>query len=269
MQKELEEYFIIQDSLWHQFFVDRELVRAKFAQTFDSGNKALVEQWADSVRNFEYKVSGYYAAAAHVFAQQYPASVVTLYAMLNNRGDRPSTERFRQYYQAMPVELQQSFYGRKLDKELARNEKRDVNNQRFVGQRVQSLAGKNPDGKELDAEQIFQQNKFTLVEFWASWCGPCRMEMPKYYSLHKQYQGKGFGMVGVSLDTNHNKWQNAIAEDSLQMHHLSELKGTSGEDMQRFGINAIPANLLVDETGKIVAVDIPYPKLKKKLQQDL
>nr|WP_246455356.1 TlpA disulfide reductase family protein [Hymenobacter citatus] len=166
----------------------------------------------------------------------------------------------------MPTELQQSFYGKRLNKALAEGEERNVNNQRFVGQRVQSLAGKTPDGQELNAAQVFQQNKLTLVEFWASWCGPCRMEMPKYYGLHKQYQGRGFGMVGVSLDTNHNKWRQAIAEDSLQMPHLSELKGTSGEDMQRFGINAIPANLLVDETGKIVAVDIPYPKLKKKLQ---
>ncbi|MBC6610677.1 AhpC/TSA family protein [Hymenobacter sp. BT507] len=269
MQKELEQYFILRDSLWNQFFTDTDLVRAKFAQTFDSGNKALVEQWADSVKYFDYRFSGYLAAAADAFVRQHPTSVVSLYAMLDNRSDRPSTERFRQYYQAMPAELQRGFYGRRLDEELARNEKRDVNNQRFVGQHVQSLAGKTPDGKELDTEQIFKQNKLTLVEFWASWCGPCRMEMPKYYGLHKQYQGRGFGMVGVSLDTNHNKWRQAIAEDSLQMPHLSELKGTSGDDMQRFGINAIPANLLVDETGKIVAVDIPYPKLKKKLQQDL
>jgi len=269
LQKELEQYFTLQDSLWHQFFVDRDLVRAKFAQTFDSGNKALVEQWADSARNFEYRVSGYYAASADLFAQQHPTSVVSLYAMLDNRGDRPSTERFRQYYQAMPVALQQSFYGRRLNKELAENEERNVNNQRFVGQRIQSLAGKMPTGEALDAEQVFKKNKFTLVEFWASWCGPCRMEMPKYYGLHKQYNSKGFGIIGVSLDTNHNKWLQAIAEDSLQIPHLSELKGTSGEDMQRFAIKGIPANLLLDGTGKIVAVDIPFPKLQKKLQQAL
>ncbi|MBC6610678.1 AhpC/TSA family protein [Hymenobacter sp. BT507] len=266
LQEELEQYLLLKDSLDHQFQVDKELIKAKFVQTFDSGDKALVEQWADSIKNFEYRFPSYLAVAAHLFIQQHPASVVSLYAMFDNRGDLPSVERFRRYYQAMPTELQQSFYGKRLNKALAEGEERNVNNQRFVGQRVQSLAGKTPDGQELNAAQVFQQNKLTLVEFWASWCGPCRMEMPKYYGLHKQYQGRGFGMVGVSLDTNHNKWRQAIAEDSLQMPHLSELKGTSGEDMQRFGINAIPANLLVDETGKIVAVDIPYPKLKKKLQ---
>lgn len=269
LQKEFEQYLTLHDSLWHQFFVDEALIRAKFAQTFDSGNKALVEQWADSVKNFEYRVSGYWAAAADAFVQQHPASVVSLYAMLANRADLPSVARFRQYYQAMPAELQQSFYGRRLDEALTEGEERNENNQRFVGQRVQSLAGKTPDGKELNAEQLFKQNKLTLVEFWASWCGPCRMEIPKYYGLYKQYNGRGFGMIGVSLDTNYNKWIQAIAEDSLQIPHLSELKGTHGEDMKRFVINAIPANLLLDDTGRIVAVDISPPKLQKKLQEGL
>lgn len=269
MQKELEQYLLMRDSLWHQFFVDKALVTAKFVQTFDSGNKVVVDQWADSVRNFDYRFSGYLASAADAFVRRHPTSVVSLYAMLDNRNDRPSVERFRQHYQAMPVPLQESFYGRSLDKALAKNEERNQNNQRFVGHRVQSLVGKTPAGKELDAEQIFKKNKLTLVEFWASWCGPCRMEMPKYYGLYKEYNSKGFGMIGVSLDNNYNKWVQAIAEDSLRIYHLSELKAGSGEDIKRFAITGIPANLLVDDTGKIVAVDISYPKLQKKLQQAL
>jgi hypothetical protein len=95
------------------------------------------------------------------------------------------------------------------------------------------------------------------------------MEMPKYYKLYKQYQGRGFGMVGVSLDADYNKWVKAIKEDSLQIPHLSELQGDQGADAKRFGIVGIPANLLVDSTGRVVAVDIPFPKLYKKLQQAL
>ncbi|OUJ74754.1 TlpA family protein disulfide reductase [Hymenobacter crusticola] len=195
--------------------------------------------------------------------------MVSLYAMLDNANDLPSVERFRQYYKAMPVSLQKSFDGRRLDKALAVNESRNLNNQHFVGSYVRGLAGKTPAGEQLDAEQILKRNKLTLVEFWASWCGPCRMEMPKYYSLYKQYNSRGFGMVGVSLDINYNKWVQAIGEDSLRIHHLSELKGTSGEDIKRFAITGIPANLLLDGSGRIVAVDISFPKLQKKLQQAL
>jgi len=268
-QKEWEQYLITHDSLWQKFLLDQALVRAKFLQAMGTGNKALIEQTADSAREFGYRFSSYLASATDMFVKQHPTSEVSLWAMLNNRNYQPAVERFRQYYRAMPASLQASFYGRILDKELAKNETRNRNNQRFVGYRIRQLAGKTPAGKELDAEQLFKRNKLTLVEFWASWCGPCRMEMPKYYGLYKQYHSKGFGMLGISLDDNRNKWTQAIAEDSLRIPHLSELQGGYGDDIRRFTIKGILANLLVDSTGSVVAVDVPYPKLYKQLQQAL
>jgi thiol-disulfide isomerase/thioredoxin len=269
LQKEWEQYRLTHDSLWHQYFLDQARLRAKFLQAMGTGNKALIEQTADSAREFDYRFSSYWASAADIFVKQHPASEVSLWAMLDNRNYRPAVERFRQYYRAMPTPLQTSFYGQILDKALAKNETRNRNNQRFVGYRIRHLAGKTPAGKELNAEQLFKQNKLTLIEFWASWCGPCRMEMPKYYGLYKQYHRKGFGMLGISLDDNRKKWTQAIAEDSLHIPHISELQGSYGEDIKRFAIRGIPANLLVDSTGHVVAVDIPFPKLYKKLQQAL
>lgn len=266
-QREWEHYLLARDSLWQQFFVDKARVMTRFNQVMGSGNRALVDQWADSARSFDYRVSGYWAAAADGFVRQHPASVVSLYAMLDNRSDRPAVARFRQYYRAMPAQLQASFYGRILDQELATTESRNQHNQRFVGSFVEHLAGKTPTGKALAADQLFKRNKLTLIEFWASWCGPCRMEMPKYYKLYKQYHHQGFGMLGVSLDNDYNKWVQAIAEDSLRIPHLSELQGGNGEDVRRFDIMGIPANLLVDSTGRIVAVDVPFPKLQKQLQR--
>jgi thiol-disulfide isomerase/thioredoxin len=268
-QKEWEQYLLLHDSLSQKTLLDEALVRAKFLQAMGTGNKALIEQTADSARELRYRFSSYLASAADIFAKQHPTSELSLWAMLDNRNYQPAVERFRQYYNAMPAPLQASFYGQILDKELAKNETRNRNNQRFVGYRIRHLAGKTPAGKELNAEQLFKRNKLTLVEFWASWCGPCRIEMPKYYGLYKQYNSKGFGMLGISLDDNRNKWTQAIAEDSLRIPHLSELQGGYGQDIRRFTIKGIPANLLVDSTGSVVAVDVPYPKLYKKLQQAL
>jgi thiol-disulfide isomerase/thioredoxin len=269
LQKEWEQYLLLHDSLWQQFSLDQALVKAKFLQAMGTGNKALIEQTADSAREVGYRFPGYLASAADIFIKQHPASELSLWAMLGNRNYRPAVERFRQYYRAMPAPLQASFYGQILDKALAKNETRNQNNQRFVGYRIRQLAGKTPAGKELNAEQLFKRNKLTLIEFWASWCGPCRMEMPKYYGLYKQYHGKGFGMLGISLDDDRKKWTQAIAEDSLRIPHLSELQGGYGDDIKRFTIKGIPANLLVDSTGSVVAVDVPYPKLYKQLQQTL
>lgn len=90
--------------------------------------------------------------------------------------------------------------------------------------------------------------------------------MPKYYKLLKRYSRKGFGMLDVSLDNNYNKWVQATAEDSL---HLSELQSGHGEDIRCFGSTGIPATILVDSAGRLVAVDISYPRLHNILQQGL
>jgi len=269
LQRAWEQYLLARDSVEHKYYLDKALVVAKFNQTIGAGNRALMERWGDSARSFSYRFSGYRAAAAAGFVQQHSASVASLYAMLDNSDDRPAVAGFRQQYQAMPAPLRASYYGHLLDQKLARTESRNQNNQRFVGSYIQHLAGKTPTGQALAANQLFKQHKLTLIEFWASWCGPCRMEMPKYYKLYKQYKGQGFGMLGVSLDNDYNKWVHAIAEGSLRIPHLSELQGGNGEDVQRFDITGIPANILVDSRGKIVAVDIPWPKLQKHLEQAL
>jgi thiol-disulfide isomerase/thioredoxin len=269
IQKYLEKYLSMYDSLHNKFLQDKELVVAKFRQTWDSGDKSLMDQWADSVNNFTYRAPDYWSRAADLFIEQHPESEEVFFAMLQNRNDRAATARFRGYLDAMPPERRESLYGQLVDVELKKKEERNANSQRFIGNSITQLAGKSPEGKELDASQVFWQNKLILVEFWASWCGPCRVEMPKYAKLYQEYRPKGFDIIAVSLDTNYNHWVKAIEQDGLPVHHLSELKGSGGEDPLRFKITAIPANLLVDGMGKIVAVDVNPAGLKTRLQQIL
>lgn len=209
--------------------------------------------------------------AAELFIQQGVSSEAAIYAMTDNRGDLKATERFRTYYNALPMEHRQSPQGLYLDENLRKNEERNKNNQRFVGSRIRNLdlLGSTPQGQQEDENIIFKNNKLTLVEFWASWCGPCRVEMPKYYQLYEQYKDKGFGIIAVSMDNKRDMWLKAIKQDGLDVHHISELKGPNGDDMRRFEIKGIPANMLVDATGKIVAVDISKIDLKNKLAVSL
>ncbi|UOR05121.1 hypothetical protein MUN82_19560 [Hymenobacter aerilatus] len=122
-QKELERYLYLNDSLWNKFFVDKSLVTAKLVQTYDSGNRALVEQWSDSARLFEGRFPKYMAESSVLFAKQYPHSDLTAYALLDNAKTTNVQPLLRPYYRALPDSLKQSYYGKLLAKEFEKLEK--------------------------------------------------------------------------------------------------------------------------------------------------
>jgi len=119
-QRELEAYLQTNDSLWNKYFVDQTLVKAKFMQTLDTHNKVLIDQWADSANHHLERFPTYMSAAADVYARKHTHSEIALYAMLDDKhASRAVQARYRQYYQAMPSDLQQSFYGKLLKEHLA------------------------------------------------------------------------------------------------------------------------------------------------------
>lgn len=161
IQGEMEKYLLVRDSLWAKFFDDRELIVAKFSQTYDSGDPALVQQWADSVESMQYRFANYMSYAADLSIRQGASPEAALFAMIENRNDRMATERFREYFNALPASAQNSLEGNYIDNYLKDNEERNRNNQRFVGSRIRNLdlLGGTPQGEEVDETAIFKQNK--------------------------------------------------------------------------------------------------------------
>lgn len=135
-----------------------------------------------------------------------------------------------------------------------------------VGQQFTDLEMQDVDGKTHKLSEYVGNGKYVLIDFWASWCGPCRKSMPAVKKLYDAYKDKGFDIVGLSFDNNKDNWTGAIKKLELPWHHLSDLKGWESIAGRTYGINAIPATLLIDPNGKIIAGNLSAEEVEAKLK---
>ena len=125
-----------------------------------------------------------------------------------------------------------------------------------VGSIVPDFSAKTPEGEELALSDVLQQGKYTLIDFWAAWCAPCRRENPNLVRLYEEYHDKGLEILGVSLDRNEKEWLGAIEKDKLTWHQISNLQFWDDPIAKEYNIRAIPASFIVDSEGKIVGKDL-------------
>ncbi len=143
--------------------------------------------------------------------------------------------------------------------------------------RIQSQLGKGGDyidfscpnrqGQTVKLSDIVTKNKYTLLDFWASWCGPCRAEMPTVKQAYDLYHSKGLEVVGVSLDNTAQAWERAINSLNLNWIHLSDLKGWQCAPAQLYGVHSIPSSFLIRQDGTVMARDLRGQNLLKVLEQ--
>ncbi|WP_240676170.1 TlpA disulfide reductase family protein [Botryobacter ruber] len=133
-----------------------------------------------------------------------------------------------------------------------------------VGAVAPDITLPTPDGDMMSLSSL--RGKYVLVDFWASWCGPCRQENPNVVRMYNKYKDKGFEIFGVSLDQSEDKWKKAIQADNLTWPHVSDLKGWQSSAAQLYGVNAIPQTILLDKEGKIIAKNLRGAALEEKLE---
>ena len=124
-----------------------------------------------------------------------------------------------------------------------------------------------PGGESVAMYSV--KGKLKIIDFWASWCGPCRQENPNMVKLYNEYKDKGLAVISVSLDERKNKWEEAIEKDGLTWLHLSDLKGWQSDVVKKYNIDAVPTIFVLDENNRIIAKNLRGEKLKAFVSERL
>ena len=138
---------------------------------------------------------------------------------------------------------------------------------RKPGTMFHELTMKDMEDREVKLSQWAGKGNYVLVDFWASWCGPCRQEMPNVIQNYERYHAKGFEIVGVSFDQKKDAWVAAIQQMGMRWPQMSDLKGWQCAASDIYGVRSIPASVLLDPQGKIIAIDLRGKALGAKLKE--
>ena len=192
------------------------------------------------------------------YPEKNPTSFLSV-LLLDNMFNQPDMDvkKIKMAYGSLTARLQKTKPG------LALKAKIDNFKDISEGNVAPDFSGPTPDGKTLSLKQAM--GKLTIIDFWASWCGPCRKENPNVVALYNEFHAKGLNIIGVSLDKDDAKWKEAIAKDGLTWNHVSNLQFWSDPIAVLYNIKSIPATYIIDEKGVIIAKNLRGEELRAKI----
>ncbi|MFD1875254.1 redoxin domain-containing protein [Hymenobacter bucti] len=195
---------------------------------------------------------------AEAYVQAHPNSLVAASVIQWRFVDFPDYDEASKLYKQLGPAAKASAPGRSVSKFMTTWDKTAIGTK-------PEFAQADATGKQVKLSDF--RGKYVLVDFWASWCGPCRKENPNVVAMYSKYHGQGFEVVGVSLDAKKEPWLKAIETDGLAWTQLSDLQGWKNAVALQYGIAAVPQNFLVDPQGKVIAKNLRGEELQAKLAQ--
>lgn len=195
------------------------------------------------------------------YVQKNPNSPYAIFALGDFAGWDINAEEVAPLYDMLPAAVKASPTGKTLGNRI------DIAKKTSVGMMAMDFTQDDTSGVPVSLSSL--RGKYVLVDFWASWCGPCRRENPNIVTAFQKYKDKGFHVLGVSLDRpgQKDRWMKAIYDDKLTWTHVSDLKFWDNAAAKQYGVQAIPYSLLLDPQGKIIAKNLRGEELQKKLAE--
>lgn len=192
------------------------------------------------------------------YPEKNPTSFLSV-LLLDNMFNQPEVDikKIKMVYGLLTAKLQNSKPGLTIKSKIANY--KEISE----GNLAPDFSGPTPDGKTLSLKEAL--GKVTIIDFWASWCGPCRKENPNVVALYNEFHAKGLNIIGVSLDKDAAKWKEAIAKDGLTWNHVSNLQFWTDPIAVLYNIKSIPATYILDDKGVIIATNLRGEELRAKI----
>ncbi|MBC8985009.1 AhpC/TSA family protein [Pedobacter sp. N36a] len=195
--------------------------------------------------------------AVKEYISKYPSSAGSAAIIYDRFIAYPNYPAATELFAALTKEAQQSSIGASITKSIA------IDAKTAKGKPAPAFSMSDKDGKIVHLSDF--KGKYVLIDFWASWCGPCRKENPNVVAAYKKYHDQGFEIIGISLDSNKEAWLKAVDKDGLTWTQVSDLKGWQCATASTYGVKAVPASFLIDPNGKVVGKDLRGEELNKTL----
>ncbi|SHF99567.1 Peroxiredoxin [Arenibacter palladensis] len=228
-----------------------------------SGNEATVNSLRDEFAELQEEYKNFELD----FIKNNPNGLIS--ALLIEKGLNTrmvESEEAQKMYDALTPEIKETLPAKNILKSLeAAKAREEKGKSTAIGATAPDFSGPTPDGKELSLKEAM--GKVTIIDFWAAWCKPCRVENPNVVKIYNKYHSKGLNIIGVSLDRKEEDWKKAIADDQLSWNHISSLDYFNDAVAKLYNVEAIPATFILDENGVIVAKNLRGPELESKISE--